>query len=121
MNNILNLLAQNSANEGYVIGEALLELLPLDFIRPSEIGGASIKICGEDSNQIDTDFINAFKQIEGLISDDKIQVLLKIEKDIIGSFEIMRPRTSVPHVERLISIPTDLNIWDILSSRYSIR
>lgn len=121
MNNVLKLLAQNSANEEYVIGEALLELLHLDFIRPSEIGGASIKICGEDNNQVDTDFINAFKQIEELISDDKIQVLLKNEKDIIGSFGIMRPRISLPHVERLISIPTDLNVWDILSSHYSIR
>lgn len=78
MNSILNLLAQNSANEEYAIGEALLELLHLDFIRPSEIGSASIKICGEDSNQVDTDFINAFKLIEELISDDEILFLQKI-------------------------------------------
>lgn len=121
MNRILNLISQNSANDEYVIGEALLEILPIDFIKPSEMGGASIRICGENNNQVETDFINAFKHIEELIFEDKIQVSQKVDKNIIGSFGIMLPRLSTPHVDRLISIPTVLDVWDVLSTHYSIR
>ena len=64
MNKIFELIKENSSNEDYVVGDALLKLFPIDFIKPSELGGASVRICCEESAQLDYDIINAIKGVE---------------------------------------------------------
>ncbi len=119
MANLQDLIAQNSSNEDYLIGDVLLELLPIDFIKPSELGGTSVRICYEDSKQLENEFISAFKQIEELITNGTIHFSKTYNKDIIGSFGLMRLRTSPSHSDRLISIPTSLDVWEVICSHYS--
>lgn len=120
MNNILTILAQNCTNEEYVIGDALLELIPVDFIKPSELGGSSVRICCEEDTQLETNIVYAFLQIAELISSNKIIISEKKKRDMIGSYGLMRLKTDPKHVDRLITIPTTFDVWDVLSSHYTI-
>lgn len=121
MNKIFELIKDYSSNEDYVIGDALLELFPIDFIKPSEIGGASVRICGEETDQLDYDLINAIKGVVELVSENKIVFSNKRDRDMIGSYGLMLLRTEPEHVDRLLVVPsTSQNVWDIVCSHYSI-
>lgn len=121
MNNIFELIKDNSSNEDYVIGDALLELFPIDYIKPSEIGGASVRICGEETGQLDYDLINAIKGVEELVSENKIVFSNINQRDMIGSHGLMRLRTEPEHVDRLLVVPSATqNVWDIVCSHYSV-
>lgn len=120
MNKIFDLIKSNSSNEEYVIGDAFLELLPIDFIKPSELGSGNVKICGEIDEQIDNDFRNMFLQVEELISNNYISLSKHNDREMIGSFGLMRFRIAPEHVERLIIIPTTHDVWEVLSSHYTV-
>ena len=121
MNKIFELIKENSSNEEYVVGDALLELFPIDFIKPSELGGASVRICCEETAQLDYDIINAIKGVEELISENKIIFSNKNAREMIGSHGPMLLRTDPEHVDRLIVVPTaSPSTWDIVSSHYSV-
>ena len=118
---MFELIKENSSNEDYVVGDALLELFPIDFIKPSELGGASVRICCEENAQLDYDIINAIKGVEELISENKIKFSNKSARKIICSNGLMLLRTDPEHFDRLIVVPTaSPSIWDVVSSHYSI-
>lgn len=118
MNKILELLKLNSSNEDYVIGDALLEFLPIDYIKPSELGGSSVRVCSEEDEQLVKDFVNTFEQIEELISNNDISFSKKTDREIIGSTCIMHFEAEPKHEDRIIKIQTILNVWDVISSHY---
>lgn len=118
MNDLFELIKLNSSNEEYTIGDAFLELFPIDFFKPSELGGSSVLICSEEDEQLIRDLSLVFAHIADLISDKKIFFSQKYNKDIIGSYGMMHPMTDPMHVERQISIRTHLNVWDIMCSHY---
>ncbi len=121
MNKIFELIKENSSNEDYVIGDALLELFPIDFIKPSEIGGASVRVCGEENDKLNYDLINAIKGVEELVSDNKIVFSNKSQREMIDSHGLMRLRTEPEYVDRLLVVPSTIqNVWDIVCSHYSI-
>lgn len=121
MNNIFELIRYNSSNENYVIGDALLELFPIDYIKPSELGGASVRVCCENNAQIDYDIINTVKEVEDLISESKIVLSNKCGRNMIGSHGLMQLRTEIEHVDRVLFVPSIAqNIWDVICSHYSV-
>lgn len=120
MNKIFDLIKSNFSNEEYVIGDAFLELLPIDFIKPSELGGGNVKICSEIDGQLENDFRNMFLQVEELISNNNISLSKHNDREMIGSFGLMRFRIAPEHVERLIIVPTNYNVWEVLSSHYTV-
>lgn len=119
MDNIFELIKINSSNEDYVIGDALLDLLPIDFIKPSELGGTSVRVCCEINEQLENDLRDVFMQVEELISNNKISFSKYSNREMIGSFGLMRLRTETEHIDRLVTIPSSYNVWDVLRSHYT--
>lgn len=120
MNEIFELIKRNSSNEEYVIGDAFLELLPIDFIRPSGLGSGNVKVCSEIGKLLDEDFCTMFSQVEELISNNNISFSKLNAREMIGSFGPMRLRTDPEHVEKFIKVRTTNDVWEVLSSHYTV-
>lgn len=121
MSNIFEMIKNHSSNEEYVIGDALMELFPIEYLKPSELNGASVRICCEETKQLDNDIITVINDIEELISENKISFSNKFEQNMIGSHGIMQPANGCIYSDRVLEVPSMVpNVWDIICSHYTI-
>lgn len=119
-NKIYDLIKVNSSNEEYLIGDALIELYPIDFIKESTHGSNSIVICFENAASIWNDISNSIQHVMTLIDDGKISQTHVSEKDQIGTPIEMRRNIAPFHVQQLMIFQTNKNVWNIIRSHYTI-
>lgn len=119
-NKIYDLIKVNASNEEYLIGDALIELYPIDFIKESMYGTNSIVICLEDVASIWNDIAATIQHVITLIEDGMIAQTHISEKDQIGTSIEMRRNIAPFHVQQLMVFQTHENVWNIIRSHYTI-
>lgn len=118
-NKLFELIKENSSNEDYVIGDVLLELFPIDFLRENDSRNDAITICYEKTPENLIAIINAVQEVIRLIVDNRIIFKSKSDKKQIGSFSM--PGLGYNNfVETTEYVQTHENVWDIIASHYSV-
>lgn len=116
---LFELIKVNSSNEDYLIGNVLLELFPIDFLRENNLRNDAITICYEKTSENLIAIINAIQEVIRLIVDNKIIFKSQSDKKQIGCFPM--PGLSYNNfVETTEYVQTCENVWDIIASHYSV-
>lgn len=118
-NKIFELIKVNSSNEDYLIGNMLLELFPIDFLRENNSRNDAITICYEKNQENLIAITNAIQEVIRLIVDGKILFKSKSDKKQIGSFSMLGLGYN-NFVETTEYTQTYENVWDIIASHYSV-
>ena len=99
-----------------------MELYPIDYIRKGTLGESSLSICCEDTRSVRDNIISTILLVIELIREREITWVSKSEKECVGEHaRLMRIRTSHVHVARNMTIPTIMDVWDLVRSHYSIQ
>ena len=101
---IFELIKANSFNEDYVIGNALIELYPIDQIVNSDLGNSNVKICYENNPKNRMEIINSILHVITLAEDNEVILSKTHDYAKIGGIGLMRIRTGSEYIEELITM-----------------
>jgi hypothetical protein len=116
---LFELIKTNSSNKDYRIGDALLELFPIDYIKKNSSQNDAISICCEKNQQNEVAIINAIQYTIELISENAIILKSSSNVEQIGSMPMpgLGYNKSIEFTEY---VQTNYNIWDIISGHFSV-
>lgn len=122
---LIRVLIQNvSINSGLRIGDVLMQVYPIEFMKKNKLEEPfykeTIKICHKAEEGIEFKIYEAFSLIIMLIEQRYIVAKEFIEKDIIGEKNTFCYSFENRHEERTYFNYYNIDLWKLLNSHYSI-